>query len=235
MTATTNFTAAIDPLHDGFMRLLPRVETHARVYFRAITCSQTRADRISETIALAYKWFRRLAERGRDANRFPAALASLAAKAVASGRRAVGMERAKDVMSFRAQRRRGFKVERLPTTCRTSHDDLYGTARGQRLLDEFEERLRDNRKTPVPEQVSFRCDFPAFLGSLSERDRRLARYLALGHRAKDAARRFGMSAGRVTQLRQGWCRDWHLSNGEELPANLNSVATCANCATPQAS
>ena len=80
-------------------------------------------------------------------------------------------------------------------------------------------------RTPVPDQAAFRLDFPPFLASLSERDRRLAAYLALGHSAVAAARRFGLSPGRVTQLRQRWCRQWRIRQGEETPAARPLAAT----------
>jgi hypothetical protein len=53
--------------------------------------------------------------------------------------------------------------------------------------------------------------------SLSQRDRRLATFLSLGNSAKQASERFRVSQGRVTQLRQGWCREWHALNDEESP------------------
>ena len=56
--------------------------------------------------------------------------------------------------------------------------------------------------TPVPDQVQFRLDWPRFFATLSGRDRRLAAFLALGHSGRQAAGRFGLSPGRVTQLRQ---------------------------------
>jgi hypothetical protein len=92
--------------------------------------------------------------------------------------------------------------------------------RGQRRLDTFEERLRDNPRTPQPEVAAFRIDFPQFIGSLCRRDQRLAGFLSLGNSATDAAARFGLSPGRVTQLRQGWCREWHVRNGDDTPRRL---------------
>src|ERR1035438_9897093 len=89
--------ATSHPLHARFLLLLPRIETHARVYFRDVRCADKRADRIAETIALAWKWFLKLEERGKDATQFVSAIAAFAAKAVKSGRRLAGLERAKDV------------------------------------------------------------------------------------------------------------------------------------------
>ena len=74
-------------LRTRFLSILPRIKTHARIYFRHVKCYHKKADCISETMALAWKWFVRLAEKGKDATQFPSTLASYAARAVRSGRR----------------------------------------------------------------------------------------------------------------------------------------------------
>jgi hypothetical protein len=156
-----------------------------------------------------------LAERGKDAADFISTLAFLAARGVKAGRRLCGQERSRDVMSPRAQRRHGFTVEPLPISTRIPHENLYGEVDGQRQHDEYEERLRDNTITPPPDQAAFRIDWPRFLRTLTHRDRELARFLSLGHRPSRAAERFGLTPGRVTQLRQQWCKDWKAFEGED--------------------
>jgi hypothetical protein len=141
---------SLDGLHQRFLALVPRIETHAAIVFRGVRCPDTRADLITETVALAWKWYARLAEKGRDAAEFASALASMAARAVKCGRRLAGQEKAKDVLSSVAQRRHGFVVERLPTSTRTAMSDLYGDPQGQEVLDAYEERLADNTVTPRP-------------------------------------------------------------------------------------
>jgi FixJ family two-component response regulator len=66
----------------------------------------------------------------------------------------------------------------------------------------------------VPDIVSFRCDFPAWLETLRHRDRRIAETLALGHRTQDVARRFQVSEGRVSQLRRELAVSWKAFVGE---------------------
>jgi len=195
--------------------LLPKIERHACIFFRHIRCDDQRADKVAETVAVAWQWYRRLAERGKDVNQFLMTFVFLAARAVRSGRRLCGMERAKDVLSPRAQRRHGFRAEPLPQSTRRSHDCLHALIRGQQEMDAYEERLQDNMVTSPAEAAAFRIDFPEFLGGLSQRDRELAMYLSLGHRASAAATRFGLTPGRVTQLRQGWCGQWRRFHGEE--------------------
>jgi len=46
--------------------------------------------------------------------------------------------------------------------------------------------------------------------TLTDRDRRLAEFLSLGHSGKHVAHKFGISPGRVTQLRQQWCKEWQI-------------------------
>ena len=202
-------------LHAAFLTLLPKIEIHANVYFRQFRCPEQRADKVAETVAVAWQWYRRLAERGKDVNGFLITFIRLAARAVRSGRRLCGMERAKDVLSPVAQRRHGFRAEPLPQATQRSHDCLQSLIRGQAELDAYEERLQDNLITPPPDAAAFRIDFPEFLGGLSQRDRELAMFLSLGHGPSTAATRFGLSAGRVSQLRQAWCGQWRRFQGEE--------------------
>ena len=190
-------------LHVRFLMLLPRIEAHAKIYFRDIRCADNRADRIAETIALSWKWFVKLDARGKDAAQFVSALAMLAAKAVMSGRRLAGMEKAKDPLNTRTQQRRGFFVKRLPDLDTMSDNPLA-------------EALTDNTMTPPPDAAAFRVDFPRWLNSLSDRDRRLAEQLMIGERTLDTAHRFKMSPARVSQLRRELCDDWARFHGEAI-------------------
>ena len=163
-------------------------------------------------------------QRGKDALRFISTLASLAARAVKCGRRLVKMESSADVLSDRAQRKHGFLVESLPAAARTVHEELYSSPDGQRLHDAFEERLRDNTVTPVPEQVAFRIDFPAWLGTLTGRERRLVRAMARNERTTDLSKEFEVSPGRISQMRREFCDDWLRFHGELAPAGKKAAA-----------
>src|SRR4029077_829997 len=87
------------PLKARFLALVPRIKTHAQIHFRDVRCPDTRAEKIAECLALAWKWFVRLAERGKDAEQFPVAFTILVAKSVRCGRRLCGAEKAKDALS----------------------------------------------------------------------------------------------------------------------------------------
>jgi len=194
-------------LQTRFLTILPRIRTHAGIYFRHVKCCVKKSDLIAEVLALAWKWFVRLAQRGKDATQYPSVLATFAARAVNAGRRLCGQLKAKDVLSERAQQKHGFRVEQLPISTRTCHEELNGV-HGQRHLDAFEERLQDNTMTPPDEQAAFRIDFPAWLSTRTERDRKIINDMAVGERTQHLARRFGISSARVSQLRREYSQDW---------------------------
>jgi hypothetical protein len=201
-------------LQATFLNVLPRIESQARIYFRAIKCANRKADSIAEVVAIAWKWFCRLMRRGKDATQFVGALARLAARAVWSGRRVCGQVHGNDVMSPVAQRRYNFTVESLPTSTRQCQESLYGSVNGQRLHDAFEERLRDNTVTPPPDQAAFRLDFPAWLKTLTPRERRIIRTMMLNERTKELSRQFEVSPGRISQLRRDFRNDWRRFVGD---------------------
>jgi hypothetical protein len=66
----------------------------------------------------------------------------------------------------------------------------------------------------VPEQVQFRIDFPAWLGTLRERKRRIALDMALGHKTRDLADLHGLTQGRISQLRREYLLDWRRFTGD---------------------
>ena len=201
-------------LHTAFLTLLPRIEHHALIYFRSLRCPGRKEDAVQETISLAWMWFVRLMERGKDPRTFPAVFASYAARAVKCGRRICGQEKGKDVMSKLTQQRHSFTVEQLPSSTASSHDERSGIIHGQHKQDAFEERLRDNVQTPVLDQVAFRIDFPAWLTTLTLRERRLVHEMAANERTLDVSKRFELSPGRISQMRRELHNDWSRFCGE---------------------
>jgi len=203
MVASTipHSACSLAELQTRFLTIVSRIRTHGRVYFRHIKCPDRKADRVAEMVALAWKWFVRLAEKGKDATRFPSVLASYAARAVKSGRRLCGQLTPKDALSEVAQQRHGFTVTKLPDFSTLD-------------TNPYAEALADNTQTEVPDQVQFRCDHPAWVATQSDRDRQLIHAMMLGHRTKDLARRFRLSPARISQLRRQYLDGWQLFCGE---------------------
>jgi hypothetical protein len=203
-SAAVHLAVSLEQLHSAFLALvLPKVLSHGQVWSRHIKCQHRRDDFVAEMVALSWKWFVRLVERGKDPTEFPTALAGFAARAVRAGRRVAGQEKAKEVLSPLAQARHGFVVEKL-----LDHETLTSN-----LLTLA---LQDNRKSPPDEQCAFRMDFPAWLDLLGDRNRRIAEDMMLGERTLDLADRHGISPARVSQLRREFRRDWKVFCGEEV-------------------
>jgi len=211
---TTPATPTSPHLHAAFLSILPRIETHARVSCRGLRCPHSREEFRAEVVALCWQWFVRLVEKGKDPLTFPTTLATYAARAVRSGRRLTGQERSKDAMSPLAQRRHGFRVGSLPASTRHPHCNFHG----RQAPDAFEERLKDNAVTPPPDAAAFRIDFPAWLRSRTDRDRRLIEGLMRDERTLDLASKHGLSPSRVSQLRREFMEDWRHFCGLDCPA-----------------
>jgi len=188
-------------LQAHFLAVLPRIEKHARVYFRHLRCSHARADAIAETTALCWACYVRAIRQGKDVDAFISALATFAVRHVRRGRNLCGKERAKDTLSPSAQTRHSFTVSSLPGASRLNSNI-------------FDEALRDNTQTEIPDQAHFRCEMPRWLSSLGKRNRRIALDLMVGERTGAVAHRHGLSAGRVAQLRREFRQDWQQFSGE---------------------
>jgi hypothetical protein len=192
--------------------ILPRLRTHADVCFRAVRCPDERAELQAELVALGWAWFVRLVQSGKMPEQFPTAIATFAGRAVRSGRRLCGQLPTKDVFSPLAQRRHGFAVGPLP-----QFDSCNGTV--------IDEALHDNTQTPPAEQAAFRVDFPEWVHRRSDRDRRIIGDMMIGERTRDLAGRFGLTAGRISQLRQEFYHDWSTFCGEIEGQSGRAVTT----------
>ena len=192
---------ALPNLQALFLAILPRIEAHGNVCFRHEKCQSKKADRLAEMTAICWKWFLRLHEQGKDPNTFVSAIASYAARAVKSGRRLCGQEKARDVMSPVAQQRHCFAVGKLPD---------FSSVFGNPLAD----ALIDNTQTPPDEQAAFRCDFPAWLCSLDVRRRQIASDLMMGEGTTDVSNKHGCSSARISQMRREFQDGWQAFCGE---------------------
>src|SRR5262249_57054384 len=129
--------------HARCRELDPRVRPHALIQARGVACPDRREELVAEAVALAWLWFLRLTQKGQDARDFTGALATFAARAVRSGRRLSGQERAEDVLSPVAQWRHGFAVGSLPGPSTLAGQPSDGA-------------LCDNTRSDGPAQVALR-------------------------------------------------------------------------------
>jgi hypothetical protein len=198
----------LDQLHAEFLAILPRIETHALIFFRHLRCPGRRADAIQETIAISWRWFLRIKEKDKDVTEFVSTLASYAVRHVRSGRRLCGQEKSKDVLSPLAQHKHRFCVEHLAGSTRCDYEALYADRHGQDELDAYEERLRDNTQSPVADHAAFRIDYPAWLSQLGQRSREIVADMTLDLGTGELALKHRVSQGRISQMRREFYHDW---------------------------
>ena len=178
---------------EQFLQMVPAITRYARLAFRNLQ-PQDREEATSEVVCSAFCAFRRLAGLGKQHLAFATPLASFAVAHFRAGRRVGSKLNSNDVASVVNQRQHGLSLRSLQSG----------------LSDEgvWIEILADNKLTPVPDQVAFRMDFPAWFRLQNRRDRALAKFLALGNSATEASRHFGVSEARVSQVRSKLRSSW---------------------------
>jgi hypothetical protein len=192
-------TSPVPDWHHAFLVMLPTINRYAELAFRTLH-GDNRDDAIQEVVANACVAFARLVEQGRADKAFPTVLARYAIAQVREGRQVGSSWSVRDVLSRRAQQKKRFTVERLDRLDR--HDDRWSEA------------ILEDSHTPVLDQVWFRIDFPEWLSRLPVRDRSIAESLAMGDPTRQVAQRFGVSSGRISQLRRELHGSWQRFHGE---------------------
>jgi hypothetical protein len=184
---------------DAFTKLLPSVRGRAQIAFRYLP-AEARQEAIAATIAHAYVAFVRLWERGQIRLLSGAPLARYAVARVRDGRHVGTRSNARDICSIRCRRRHGIRINSLE--------------QAQEGGPNWREAVVEDRKAGPADVAAARLDIEAWLASLPPRQRRLAEILATGESTRLAARRLGLSAGRISQLRRKLFDAWQQFQGE---------------------
>ena len=189
--------------HKVFLAMLPAIVTHAKIAFRHLR-GEARQDAIQETVANALVAFVALVRRGRMSIAYPSVLAKYAVAQINDGRRVGNKLNIREVLSPYAQKHKGFTVQSL------DHFD--------EVENQWAEAIVEDRHVGPAEVVRVRLDFNDWLKTLSRRDRKVAQFLALGNRTSDAAKKFGVCEGRISQLRRELAESWREFVGDEPEA-----------------
>ena len=187
---------------DQFLAILPQIRRQASLALRSLQ-GEAREDLICEVIASAYCSWVRLMEQGRGEIARPTPLAKYALRQVRAGRRIGSRLNSHELLSPYARRIRGFTIERLDR-----QDESSGT---------WSQHLVEDRRAGPAETAAARIDLAEWLGTLSKRNRRIAKVLAAGETTGAVARRFGLSPGRVSQLRVMFRDHWERFQGAPSP------------------
>ena len=155
---------------------------------------------VESALEQAYHLFVQLAKNGSLDLAYPTPLARFAARQFRAGRRVGTKANVKDVTSPYAQQSKGLHVERL---------DRYDAEE-----EAWKETLVEDRRAGPAQTAAARIDFGQWLANLTPRCRRIAEVLATGEPTTKAAREFGVSPGRISQIRRELKDSWDRFLGE---------------------
>ena len=186
--------------HVAFQDMMPMIETHAKTAFRHLN-REAREEAVQEAVCNACCAYARLVEQGKASLAYPSVLARYGVAQTKGGRKVGGHLNCRDVLSEYCQQRKSLSVKRL---------DKFNKEE-----DGWHEVIVEDRRTGPAEVAAMRLDFTAWLKSLPSRLRRIAEFLAMGETTAAAARRFRVSAGRISQIRKELFQAWYRFQGEE--------------------
>ncbi|MEX1224392.1 MAG: hypothetical protein WEA31_07580 [Pirellulales bacterium] len=203
MVAITRSDNAHQSANDRFLSMLPRIQRLARRAFRDCL-SEQRDELVAEVVANSYCAFIRLVERDKQDVAFATPLANFAIRQVRCGRRVGAKLNVRDISSPHSQLVHDIYQVRL---------DRYNAKTG-----DWHEVLVEDRRASPADIAAVRIDFAAWLRSLPDRLRRIALFLASGETTSAAAKQFGLTPGRISQMRRELMAAWEAFHGEGCPA-----------------
>ena len=186
--------------HADFEAMLPVITRYARIAFGHLK-PEAREEAVQETVCNACCAYARLVELGKTAVAYPTALARFAVRQAREGRKVGGRLNIRDISSDYCQQRKNLLLERLE---RYSSEE-----------QAWSEILVEDRHAGPAETAIFRIDFSTWMQLLPRRLRKIATFLSRGETTTAAAKRFGVSPGRISQLRRELLSAWCDFQGEE--------------------
>ena len=186
--------------NDRFIEMLPKIRNQAFLAFRSRD-PETRAELIQEAVANAFVAYDRLVKLGKPDIAYPSPLAGYAIRQVISGRRVGTKLNQRDVMS--------------PANRRVTVEQLHRYDHGDGA---WKEVLVEDKHAGPAETAAARLDVAKWFRKLPATKRRVARVLATGETTQATAKKFSLTAGRVSQLRRELQASWQTLQGEPVPA-----------------
>jgi hypothetical protein len=173
---------------ERFVTMLPEIECRLRNAFQNLTGS-SRDEAVCEGVAHCVLAYARLDERGCAQHATPFTLVHYSARRVRCGRPAGGHLCSTDPLSRYAQIRNGIRIELQQT--------------------KWIEELVEDKRASIPDQVATKLDMSAWFDALPSRTRQIAKDLAVGSSTSELARKYKLSAGRISQFRRSLEKSWN--------------------------
>ena len=181
----------------AFVAMLPEIEQKLRLAFCRLD-PEACEDAIEEGVVHSLLAYVRLVEQGRVEVATPSSLAWYSSRHVKRGRPAVGHMNGKEPMSRYAQIGNGIQIERQPNN--------------------WIDAIVQDKRAPVADQVAAKMDVGAWFATLTKRMKQIAKDLAFGCSTSEVARKHGVTAGRISQLRRTLEESWAEFQTEPAPA-----------------
>ncbi len=193
-----------------FLTMLPQIQQKLRLAFCHLD-PESQEDATADPVAHCLLAYVRLHEQGRTEAANPSSLAWYASRQIKRGRRAVGRMNSKDPLSRYAQISNGSRLVRRN--------------------GEWIDKLVEDKRASVLDQVAAKLDVGTWFGSLSQRMKQIAKDLALGFSTSEVAKKYGVSAGRISQLRRSLEESWLVFQGEaRAPCGVMLIMTTVRLA-----
>jgi hypothetical protein len=207
MIATSEKPKLTREHHQQFLAMLPAITRVARQTFSDLD-AEAKEEAVAEVVATALIMFVGLVRDGREASAYPSVLAAYSIRRVRTGRQAATPRNIRDVSSMHCQLQKDVKVERL---------DRYDSAE-----EAWTEVLVEDRHAGPAETAAARIDVGEFFRGLKPRYRKVADFLAEGNTTNEAAKRFRVSASRISKMRRCFYDGWQRFQGEP-PSGRSAV------------
>jgi hypothetical protein len=181
----------------AFIDMLPEIRKWLRLAFRQLG-PDAREEAVAEGVVHSLLSYSQLHGKGRAHRANASSLAWYAVRAVKRGRPAVGRMNGQEPLSRYAQ--------------------VGSRIRFERQNGEWIDKLVQDKRASVPDQVAAKLDVGAWLATLTKRTKRIAKDLALGCSTSEVAKKHGVTPGRISQLRRMLKESWAAFQQESVPA-----------------
>jgi len=192
MTIVTNTTPSVPTFDSLYAKMLPHFKYFARHHVKRKGKRGDFNDVIQDLAGFALQMYNSLIRRGKGADVFYTPLMKYAIMRYRSGRRFVGSN-TKDILADQTQ------ILGKSETCQLSQFD-----EEQDTWD-----FMTDRKGRVLDAVQFKIDYEAWHNTLSPRDQSIVTDLSYGYTTNEVSRRYGVSAGLISQYRKRYHKDWN--------------------------
>jgi len=181
----------------SFVIMLPEIEQKLRLAFCRLD-PEAREDAIEEGVVHSLLAYVRLDKQGRADVAKPSSLAWYSSRQVKRGRPACGRMNGKEPLSRYGQISNEITIER-----QTSN---------------WIDAIVEDKRAAVADQVAAKMDVGAWFATLTKQMKEIAKDLAFGCSTSEVAKKYGVTAGRISQLRRVLEESWAAFQGEAAPA-----------------